>query len=344
MLPIMLPKLIDKVGFPWAIRAMGLVFFVRDTGPLAYLVRFVFGIGVGALFSGYFTFCTDIVPEARRTEGIALFGISGLVPLAVNPFAEKLGVSALDVRWFLPALSLVMLSSLLFLRDIPEPAGVAKAERSGLSDTLRALRNRRLWPVWLATVAFSSLVMTFMAFASVAAQTRGLGSPASFWLTYAAGAVCVRAFGARLPDRMGTHNVVTPAIGFCIGGAALMASADSMTTLRIAGLLGGMGHGYCFPVLATQVTQRTPVAVRGSAVSAFTALFDVSGLLSPPLLGLIADRSSDAFMFAVASCSGVIALTVWAAMEHVLGGPLAPQATAVPVSYSADAAAGNSAK
>jgi MFS family permease len=28
VLPIMLPKLIDKVGFPWAIRAMGLVFFV----------------------------------------------------------------------------------------------------------------------------------------------------------------------------------------------------------------------------------------------------------------------------------------------------------------------------
>ena len=314
-------KVTLTVGTLVAAAAMGAVFFVRATGLLPYVVRFAFGIGTGALFSGYFTFCTDIVPVARRTEGIALFGISGLVPLAVNPFATEIGVAAADIRWFLPLLALAMVGSLFFLHRVPEPAQADPLDRPGFAATLRALRTRPLWPVWLVTIAFSSLVMVFMAFASVTAETRGLGRPTAFWLTYAAGAICVRLFGARVPDRVGPHNIVAPAVALCVGGALVMAFARDMTTLQLAGLLGGMGHGYCFPVLTAQVASRTPAAVRGSALAAFTALWDVSFLIAPPILGWIADRTTDAVMFATAACWGVVALVVWLPLEHRLGRP-----------------------
>ena len=51
--------------------AMFGVGLIDGAGVTAYAVRFVFGLGVAALFTGYFTFCTDLVPVARRTEGIA---------------------------------------------------------------------------------------------------------------------------------------------------------------------------------------------------------------------------------------------------------------------------------
>ena len=64
--------------------AMVLLLFVRDLGPLIYIDRVLMGIGAGALFTGYFAWAGDIIPEERRTEGIALFGVSGLLPLALN--------------------------------------------------------------------------------------------------------------------------------------------------------------------------------------------------------------------------------------------------------------------
>lgn len=317
-------RLTLAVGTVIACVAMGGVYFMDRIDWLAWAIRFVFGIGTAATFSGYFTFCTDIVPESRRTEGIALFGISGLVPLAVNPIATEIGVVAVDVRWFLPLLALLFLSSLVPLWGVPEPEHLrTPGPRPSLSDTLNALRSRPLWPVWLATIAFSSLVMVFMSFASVTAENRGLGKPTAFWLTYAAGAVSVRAFGARLPDRLGTHNLLAPAVGLCIAGALVLARAQDMATLQLAGLFGGMGHGYCFPVLTSQVTERTPQAIRGSALSGFTALWDLSFLLSPPLLGYLADRTSDAVMFSTAACVGTGALLVWVFTEHFLGRPLA---------------------
>src|SRR5262245_1430759 len=48
--------------------------FVTEVSWLAYVLRLIMGAGVGALWTGYFTFATDLIPIPRRTEGIALFG------------------------------------------------------------------------------------------------------------------------------------------------------------------------------------------------------------------------------------------------------------------------------
>ncbi len=292
---------------------------IDSIGPAAYAVRVVFGIGTAALFTGYFTFCTDIVPAARRTEGIALFGISGLLPLLVNPAAERFGVNAVDLAWFLPILGLVMITSLLALRPIKEPVTHASHAPPGPAEVLRALRRRSLWPVWLATCIFAGLVMLFGTFATVVAKDRGIEWPATYWLTYAGGSVCVRLLGARIPDRLGTANMVAPSLAMCVVGALALAGVHDLDTLAVAGLLGGIGHGYAFPVLTSQVAERTPEAVRGSALAMFTALWDVAFLLVPPAFGAVADRHGDGYMFSAAALLGTVSMVGWLAAEHRWG-------------------------
>ena len=57
---------------------------VHSLGPLIVFVRVLHGIAEGMLFSSLFAYATDIVPAARRTEGIAVFGVSGLLPIAAG--------------------------------------------------------------------------------------------------------------------------------------------------------------------------------------------------------------------------------------------------------------------
>lgn len=292
---------------------------VTSVGPLIIGLRVLFGAGTGALFTGYFTLATDLIPASRRTEGIALFGISGLVPLAVNPLAEQLGVSGADIRWFLPAMGGLLLLSLIPLAMVREGTTHRSTTPLSLRYVLAELRRPVLWPVWVATMVFASLVVLFMSFASVTAQSRGIGSPASFWWTYAVGAIAVRLFGARLPDRLGPHNLVIPALGIEVAGALLLASAHDATLFQLAGLLGGFGHGIGFPVLTSQVATRVPDSVRGSAMAMFTGLWDVSFLAAPPILGLAADRWGDAAMFSGSATLALIALTLWVIVEHRLG-------------------------
>ncbi len=306
------------VGTVTVALGMALVGAVENMGPIIYVERVVFGLGVGALFTAYFTFAADLIPVARRTEGLALFGVSGLVPLLVNPLSQELGVAPADLRWFIPLLGLIVLSSLLALVPLPEPDHDPAARRP-MQEALPALAARRLWPVWLATSAFSGLVAIFMTFATVAAERQGVPQAPRLWLTYALGAIVVRLVGARVPDRLGPANIVAPALGLYVAAMVVCARATTFDGFLAGALLAGIGHGYCFPVLSSQVVTRAPQTFRGSALAFFTALWGLSELATAPVFGAIADAHGDDAMFLTAAVGGIVSLAVWVLLEHRLG-------------------------
>ena len=299
--------------------AMGLIGAIDRIGPLIYLQRALFGIGEGALFTAYFTFAADLVPTSRRTEGLALFGISGLVPLLVNPLSDRIGIASPDLRWFLPLVGVAVVLSLGILWVLPEKP-VALEGLPPMREALRALRRRPLWSVWLATVAFAGLVAVFMTFATVAAEQRGIERAPSLWLTYALGAVAVRLLGARLPDRLGPANLVAPSLGLYVAAMVLAAGATTFADFLVAALCAGAGHGICFPLLTSQVVSRSPAAFRGSALATFTALWGTSELLVSPAFGAVADGWGDGAMFNLAAVTAIVCLAAWVLLEHRFGG------------------------
>jgi len=299
---------------------MGILLAVVDVGWEVYASRIIVGIGTGALFTAYFTLAADIIPESRRTEGIALFGVTGLVPLIVNPLAGEVGVAAPDLRWFLPLMGLVVLSSLAAIAFVPEQARQTSAIAPSVRQVLRALSARPLAPVWLATIIFSGLVAVAMAFSTVTAEARGLTRPALLWWTYAGGAAFVRLLGARLPDRVGPHNIVAPALTSYALGMVVLATAQGDEGFLLGGLLCGIGHGYCFPVLTSQVVTRSPDAMRGTALALFTGLWDVTYLVLPPVLGAVGDRFDDAVIFFIAAAGTAVGLVLWLVLEQMWGG------------------------
>jgi len=294
---------------------MALLGLVTTIGPLVYLARILVGVGIGVLFTGYFTLASDLIPENRRTEGLALFGISGLIPLVINPLSAHLGIDAPQLPWLFLVLAAVILCSPLFLVPIRESWSQADAPPTA-SETLKALRQRSLLPVWLASVVFAGLVAVYMAFATVTAEGRGIADPTLLWGTYALGAIGVRLAGAQLPDRVGPSRIIAPALLSYVGGVLLTAWTHDGTGFAVGGLLAGIGHGFTFPVLASQVATRSPLALRGSAMAAFTALWDFSALAFVPLCGWFADLTSDGAMLSVAAAMALAGLAGWAGVER----------------------------
>lgn len=303
---------------------------VTDLGPLLYVDRVLYGVGEAALFPGYFALAADLIPPSRRTEGIALFGVTGLLPLVVNPFVDRLALAPADLRWFFPAMGVAVLASLWFVTRVEVPGPAPAAGDTAAPDdgapppltvrrALAALAEPRLRPVWLATVVFAGLVNVTMAFGTVTARHRGLAAPGNIWLAYAAGAATVRLFAARLPDRVGTRNMVAPSIGVYVLAAVVLASAGTDELLLLGGALAGVGHGYGFPVLTSQVVTRTPDDLRGTGLVLFTALWELAALALTPALGAVADAAGDGALFATAALGATVGLAAWALWEHRVG-------------------------
>jgi MFS family permease len=307
-------------GTLFMVASLGMLGVVTQMGPLLYGVRILFGIGAGALFTGYFTFVSDVIPEGRRTEGIALFGIFGILPLLLNPFVGELELAPQQLRWFFPLVGCGVLLSLLPVATLEETTARGKA--SGVwrvGRVVRALGHGSLWAPWLAMVLLAGPVAVYLTFATVTAEARGLSNPGLMYVTYSLGAIVVRVLGARVPDRVGPANLITPALASFAGGLLVLAQADSPFAFLLAGLLAGLGHGYCFPVVMSQVVTRAPVRLRGSSVAVVTGLFDLTALVATPLYGWLADGFGDEAMYLICAAVTVVGLVIWAVVEQLTG-------------------------
>ena len=293
--------------------ALASVYFIQRIDYTAYAVRILFGIGEGFLFTGYFAFAADMIPKSRRTEGLALFGVAGLVPLLVNPVADLGGFRGNELQPFLVAVSLLILASGVVIALMPKekatPAQMNVEESTlthtdqGAKSTMSYLLSAHLQPMWWSTIAFAGAVAILMTFASVVSADRGMTYPTAIWFTYVAGAVCVRLLGAKLPEKLGPAKLVAPSLALYGIALIIYAFSTQIWSMLIAGILGGIAHGYCFPVLTSLIVSSVDEVYRGRALAMFTGLWGGSAVILAPLAGQIADHWSDAQMLILFGCA-----------------------------------------
>jgi predicted MFS family arabinose efflux permease len=275
----------------------GLYLTVERIGPWVATIRVVHGVAEAMLFSGLFTYAADRIPVSRRTEGIAVFGISGLLPISVGAalgerIEQGLGYDALFVAaGALGALSLLLS---LPLRDVPSEAG-GEAPRGFLA----ALGQPDLRPLWMATGVFAAALSVPFTFMKPFVAEAGIGSMALFFNAYSFSGVLLRLLFASLPDRIGPKRALFPAMAMLTLGFLFLVMARSDGHVLVAGVCCGLGHGLTFPILMGLVVSRAGDRDRGAAMAIFTALFDVGMLLGGPAFGSLIDAAGYAPAFAV---------------------------------------------
>jgi len=282
-----------------------------------FVVRGVHGVAEAALFSVLFTMAADLVPARRRTEGIALFGVSGMLPVSLGALLGDAILAHAGYAELFYACSGLAALGFVILVAMPEtrPPDVDGAEPPGGFGA--ALRHPRLMPVWLVGVIFAIALTSYFAFLKTFALAQDDSFQVSHFFTpYAIVAVVLRLFFGWIPDRLGPKRTLFPAMGTLALGAVLLAYAEGPTPVAFAGVFCGLGHGYAFPIINSMVVTRAPAADRGSAVTLFTALFDAGALIGAPLLGLVADLQGHRPMFLTAAALTVIGLLAFAHLDR----------------------------
>ncbi|MGE0790349.1 MAG: MFS transporter [Sandaracinaceae bacterium] len=298
------------VGCALHVVACSLYLTVDAIDAWLFLVRCLQGLAQGMLFSSLFTYAADIVPPSRRTEGIGLFGVSGMVPLALGPLVGDLILAHgtyRDLFWFSVAVSVLALLASLGLRDVPRSSEVG-------GGFFKAARQRDLMPIWMLGSCFAAVVAAIFTFLKRFIDDEHVGSVGLFFACYAATAVALRVLFGWVPDRVGPTRVLYPALASFACAVLLLSIARDVVVLGAAGVAAGFGHGYAFPILSALVVDRAHPADRGSAMSLFTAVFDAGVLVGSPILGAIAEATDFRTMFlcsAVAPIGGGLAFGLW---------------------------------
>jgi MFS family permease len=293
--------------------ACALYLGIHSIGPFVLAVRVLHGFAEAMLFSALFTFAADLVPAARRTEGLAWFAASGMFPIAVAGLLGDALLARFDyTALFLASVGLAAASVALCL-PLKEQAQTG-APREVASGFRAALGQRDLLPLWWIGVVFSFGIASVFIFTKTYVMHTGLGSVGSFFGAYAGAALFVRITAGWLPDRVGPVRVLLPSLGILCLGLGSLALATSPAHVLLAGLCCGVGHGFVFPILSGMVVTRANDADRGSALAIFTALFDAGVMLGGPTLGALIRAAGYPAMFASSAvwiACGTLVFVVW---------------------------------
>jgi len=174
---------------------LALYLTVHDLGPWVYVVRIGHGLAEATLFTAFFTHAADLVPERRLTEGMALFGVSGLLPISVGALLGDLILargSYADL--FLVSVVLAVASFLLSLplRDQRPHGGGGQPHRGFFA----ALAQKNLRSVWFIGAVFATALAAHFTFMKTLVMEIGEGSVGGFFTAYTAGALVLRLFFA----------------------------------------------------------------------------------------------------------------------------------------------------
>ncbi len=215
---------------------------VSSVGPLLYVNRIVHGLAEAMLFTSLFTYAADCVPAARRTEGLALFGVSGMLPISLGGLLGDLILTRYDYSAIFVTAAALALASLLLSLPLWDRPRLSSPEGEAPHGFRAALRNRDLLPLWWIGGVFATALACTFSFLKLFVEDTGLASVGGFFSAYAGAAIVLRLFLGWLPDRVGAKRVLLPALVALATGFAVLAVADQARDVWIAGVLCGLSQ------------------------------------------------------------------------------------------------------
>lgn len=312
-------RLVDQRDRRWVIIAAGVV---SVSALLAYLTIDTFGVSVFVvaivntsaqvlLATAFFAFAADIVPPSRRTQGLALFGISFMLPIGLGSILGEgiLAIADFDVIFLTAAL--FEIGSIAIVLTLSEPHREHDSTRRSF---FAALRQEDLRPLWWLTFFVALGVTTLFTFMRTFVDETGIGSVGLFFGAFAFTAVLVRVSASWLPDRVGQKRVLGPAVAAYSAAFGLLAAAGSTVDMVVAAILAGAAHGFIFPIISSLIVTRSRASERGSAIAIHIAILDVAILAGGPTVGAMIEHAGYPTAFAtvgVAVAVGTIGFFVW---------------------------------
>jgi len=295
-------RAVTLAGAALFIVAIGLYLAIGELGPFVYTVRLLDGVASTMWYAALFTHGADLVPAARRTEGLAIFGASALIPIGLGAqFGDAILAWAGYRELFFGALGFALLGLVLCLpmRDVPTARAVPSMPPArGL---LIAATEPALRPVWCAAFAFFVCAGALFTFLKTFVAVVEVGRAGGFFTAYALTAVLFRVFLGWVPDRLGARRMLGPAVLCYALGFVVLAGADTPATVLAAGAVCGIGHGYTYPVLFSLVVSRAATQRRGAATAFFAAIDWIGLLLAGPLFGQLIEVFGYGAAFSIAA-------------------------------------------
>jgi MFS family permease len=250
------------------------------------VLRAVMGLGEAAIFVAAATLIADLSPPHRRAEGASYFSVAVYGGIGLGPMLGEWILG--EDRYSLAFLVAGVVAALAAVTVLGVPRRVDQSAAPPPSGKPPLFHPAALWPGLVLMTGIAAFSV-FAAFLPDHSRQVGLAGSAGLFLVYSAVSVSLRLFGARLPERLGEHRMVTVALAFLAASMALIAGFAEAWALWAGAVGVGVGMAFLYPSLMANVVNRVGDHERASALGSFTMFFEAGTIVGGVALGTVGE-------------------------------------------------------
>lgn len=275
------------------------------------LIVLVHGIFWSALLSASAAYLTNGIPESRRAEGVAYWGLSSVAAIAVAP---PIGFWVYRYGWTTLCIESAVLNVVMALIALRLPEQPVTTHRT-------ARRRKVEWRVLAVSITlflYSFGYGGITSFTALYADANGVAHK-GFYLTALSVVILVtRPLSGRLGDRLGPRRVLLPCLALIAVGLGCLCVGGTLRWLLISAIVFGTGFGTAYPVFVAHVMNHVGPARRGAAFGAILAAFDTGIGTGSTVMGWIIGRYGFVAAFGTAAVLSAFSIPYFLALDGTL--------------------------
>jgi MFS family permease len=316
-----------------------------DSVRLLLTLVLLHGIIWSALLAASAAYLTGVLPASRRAEGIAYWGLSSVIAMAIAP-SVGFWMYRHSWTWLCVGTTLLNLGMAYIASRMQDDAPPPEAPALVPGMPQMPLAPRRVWlerrvlllslPLFLYAYGYGAI----SSFSAVYADALGIQPKTVYLTTLALVTLVTRPFIGRLGDQVGYRRLFIPCLVMITVGLAVLPFATTFWHMVLSASLFAVGFGSSYPVFAAYVMQDVGETRRGAAFGAILAAFDTGIGTGSTLTGWVSGRAGFPVAFSIAAVLASLALPMFLVMDRRFGPrtrlQVKPAPTAVPPSVGLD--------
>lgn len=295
--------LLDRFGrrpfIIWGLLLFTLAMYMYDwIGGIVVLMglRILHGMSWAVSTTAVYTAIADMIPSARRGEGLGWFGTATTMAMAVGPI---LGIWVTqNLSYHALFLFAVLLSAAALLLTFG-----AKMPLRPKSGTRRIdFFEKSVLPVTASGFFHAFAYGGITTFVPLFANSIKV-NPGAFFLAYAATLALIRPVAGKLSDRHGETVVIVPALVITISALITLSLSTGLFGVLISAVLYGIGFGSVNPALQAATIRLAHPDRKGVATASLLTSTDLGIGLGAIMLGWVSQYTSYQLVFTVSAVS-----------------------------------------
>jgi MFS family permease len=284
------------IGYPLAITLYMFIGF-----------RFLHGLTWGVLTTSSSTIAVDIIPSARRGEGIGIFGLSMTIGMALGPMIA-IFIAGTD-RYFTLFISAIVISLLGLVLALVVKYPKFTPDKQRRTFYIKNLVEKSSLPISINMMIVQFTYGGVLSFIALYGKEIGIESSGLFFLLLSVGIGFSRVSSGKVFDISGPKQISVVGLIILLIGFPILAFFSNPMGYHVAAVILGLGYGIIMPTFQAMINNLVAPNRRGAANSTFFTSFDIGIGLGMICTGILSERLGFSTTFQIFSLVILVALT-----------------------------------